>query len=297
MSSPGGLCFPEPVAPTMPELRLSVAGRDLVGVSIGAIATAFAIPGLDAAVDMGRCSPLLAAQGTVLLSHCHSDHVAGLVAWLSAHTRRYPGHTTRIVLPGERREALLTALTAWPDLDGVRRRVRLEEVLVAAAPGDRVELAGGVAAASAFAGRHHTAALGWALTLAGASRPWAVLAGDSTVEPFAKRPELLDAAVAVVDCSFVEPGTRVAARLGGHGHLSDWLELAPRLACDTLVLAHLPPEPDLSRMAAAVAGLPRGLRVVAWVAPPSSGSPWAQRGLPETSTAVADAAGPRRESE
>ena len=66
-------------------------------------------------------------------------------------------------------------------------------------------------------------------------------AGDGTVEPFRNDPALLDAEIAVVDCSFIDPGTRVAARLGGHGHLADWMELLPEINCDHLVLAHLPP--------------------------------------------------------
>ena len=36
------------------------------------------------------------------------------------------------------------------------------------------------------------------------------------IEPFRDDPGLLDSEIAVVDCSFIDPGTRVAARLGGH---------------------------------------------------------------------------------
>ena len=208
---------------------------------MAALATAFAVPSLSTAVDMGRCSAELAAQDTVLLTHCHSDHVAGLVAWLSAHTRRHRGRPTRVVVPAQRRSQLLAALSVWPDLDGVRRRVDLEQVMSPALPGTVVDLADG-ATATAFRTRHNTASLGWTLRTGSGTRPWGVIAGDGTVEPFRAEPALLDACVAVVDCSFVEPGTRVAARLGGHGHLADWLELLPDLACDALVLAHLPPE-------------------------------------------------------
>ena len=77
------------------ELRLEVDGLEVVGTSIGALATAFAVDRFKAAVDMGRCSALLAAQDTVLLTHCHADHVAGLIAWLSAHTRRFRGRPSR----------------------------------------------------------------------------------------------------------------------------------------------------------------------------------------------------------
>ena len=230
----------------------------LAGVSVGALATAFAVESFSTAIDMGRCSALLAAQETVLLTHCHSDHVAGLIAWLSAHTRRHRDLPTRVVAPAGKREELLAALEIWPDLDGVRRRVSLAEALVGVRPGDSVDLAGGTAVA--FAVRHNTTALGWALTREGAARPEYVFAGDSTVEPFRDDPGLLDAAMAVVDCSFVDPGTRVAARLGGHAHLTDWIELLPNLACDTLVLA-----PGLDHPAAVDRSPAGDRRLVSWV--------------------------------
>jgi hypothetical protein len=263
------------------ELRLQVdADTSLIGVSVAALATSFAIDRFSTAVDMGRCSALLAAQENVLLTHCHSDHVAGLIAWLSAHTRRHRGQPTRIVVPSEKRPALLAALELWPDLEGVRRRVDLAEALVGAEPGTSIALAGG-GAATAFSVRHNTTALGWAVASQTGDRPVVVIAGDSTVEPFRDDPGLLDASVAVVDCSFIETGTRVAARLGGHGHLDDWLELLPDLECDFLVLAHLQPgttaEMLLERLPE---DLPGTATVVPWVAPPApsqASSPSASR--------------------
>jgi ribonuclease BN (tRNA processing enzyme) len=247
--------FPE-LVPERWELRIEVDGRTVSGVSVAALATAFAVPEARVAVDMGRCSATLAAQDTVLLTHCHSDHVAGLIAWLSAHTRRHRGRPTRVVVPAERRGALLAALEIWPDLDGVRRRVDLDAALLPAEAGTTLNLAGGWTA-EAFEVHHNTPTLGWTVRCEDRARPFAAFAGDSSVLPFRDHPVRLDAEVAVVDCSFIDPGTRVAARLGGHGHLDDWLELLPDLSCDTLVLAHLPPEADA---AAVLDRLPEGFR-------------------------------------
>ena len=250
------------------ELRLDVDGNSIAGASVAALATAFAVDRFNTAIDMGRCSALLARQETVLLTHCHSDHVAGLIAWLSAHTRRHRDRPTRVVVPAQRRNELLAALQIWPDLDGVRRRIDLDVTLVSALPGDTVELAG-CGTAKAFAVRHNTASLGWAITADDEIRSTLVFAGDGTVEPFRTDPALLDAQIAVVDCSFIDPGTRVAARLGGHGHLADWIELLPELTCDALVLAHLQPETTaeggLDRLPE---HLPGTAIVVPWVAPP-----------------------------
>ncbi len=250
------------------ELQLEISEATLAGVSIAALATAFAVDRFSTAIDMGRCSALLAAQETVLLTHCHSDHVAGLIAWLSAHTRRHRGRPTRVVVPDGRRAELLAALEIWPDLDGVRRRVDLGRAMVSAAPGTVIELADG-GSARAFAVRHNTASLGWALGCGGSPRPAMVFAGDGTVEPFRTDPSLLDAEVAVVDCSFIDPGTRVAARLGGHGHIMDWIELLPDLSCDALVLAHLPPEATAEAILERLPeDLPGTATIVPWLAGP-----------------------------
>ncbi len=246
------------------ELVLDLGSARIVGGSVAALATAFAIEPLGAAVDIGRCSAVLAAQPTVLLTHCHADHVAGLIAWLSARARRFRGAGCRVVVPAGRRDALLEALSRWPDLDGVRRRLDLRETVVPAVPGECIDLGNG-AWAEPFAVHHGVPSLGWRVGQRGERRPLAVFAGDGTVLPFRDDPGLLDAQAAVVECSFVEPGYRVAARLGGHAHLADWLELAPRLRCDRLVLAHLPPDLDPVRLETLVAAADaQGPPLVAW---------------------------------
>jgi ribonuclease BN (tRNA processing enzyme) len=249
------------------ELEWREGSDRLIGRSTAALATAWAVPRWGVAVDMGRCSPVLAAQGTVLLTHCHADHSAGLIAWLSARVLRIGDTAPRIVVPAERRDTLLSALTAWPDLSSVRRRVDLEAVVIPAEAGNTVALTGD-GAATAFPIRHSVPSLGWKVgPKTDGAEPWAVLAGDSTVEPFVADPDLLTGHLAIVDCSFVDPGRRVAARLAGHGHLADWLDLAPRLRCRHLILAHLPPEVDAPRMEEllAEAAVPTSVTLVGWV--------------------------------
>jgi phosphoribosyl 1,2-cyclic phosphodiesterase len=252
----------------VPELRLDLGGLTVVGMSLGSLATAFAVPEAGVAVDMGRCSRVLADQPTVLVTHCHSDHAAGLLAWLSARTLRPDAAASRVVVPAPRREALLAAVSAWPDLRRVHRFMDLQEVVVAAEPGDRIELPGG-GWARAFATRHTVPSLGWQLRVGGSSRPRLVFTGDTSVDPVRAEPELLATDAAVVDCSFVGRGERLAARLSGHGHLQDWLELLPDLPCTTLVLAHLPADVAARQLRAATDGLvPAGRTVVPWLAEP-----------------------------
>ncbi len=204
----------------------------------------------------------------MLLTHCHSDHVAGLVAWLSAHTRHYQGAPTRVFIPAERRDPLLEALRIWPELEGVRRRVDLDQVLIPVRSGDRVDLAGD-GWARAFEVHHSVPSVGWAIGANRSPRPDFVFAGDGTVLPFQADPSLLDARLAVVDCSFVADGTRVAARLGGHAHIQDWLQIHPDLPCDILVLAHLPADARADQIRSMLDDIDgRGPLIVPWLEAP-----------------------------
>jgi ribonuclease BN (tRNA processing enzyme) len=253
--------------PALADLELEWRGITVAGASVAALATAFAIDAFKTAIDMGRCSPLLARQETVLLTHCHSDHLAGLVAWLSAHTRRFPGAVTRVVVPAERRLDLYRALELWPDLDGVRRRIDLDRAIVGAQPGDAFDLDGG-AQARAFRVNHSSPSLGWRIHHDDPHRPLFVFCGDGTVLPFAEQPQLLDGGCAFVDCTFVDAGTRVAARLGGHAHLDDWITLLPAIGCEVLVLTHLPFETTVADLEARLHQIREvGPQIIPWLAP------------------------------
>jgi hypothetical protein len=64
----------------------------------------------------------------------------------------------------------------------------------------------------------------------------------------------------------------VAARLGGHGHLQDWIELLPVLRCDALVLAHLPAEATADQITRLVGNIEEGPLIVPWLDPGRAGS-------------------------
>jgi len=247
-----------------PELELRVAGLTLRGTSVAARATAFAVPAMGVALDVGRMSPTMAEQPVVLLSHGHLDHLSGVLAYLNVRARFHTGEPTRLVAPDAVAGALRLALAVMPGMESVRKRLRLEDVIVGAVPGDTVALARGTA--TAFALDHGVPALGWSLRLPRAPRSGLVYAADGSTAPFAADPALLDARVAIVECTFVERNRRVAARLAKHAHLKDWVEIAPSLRCDHLVLAHLPPLPA-AEIGALVAPLAERLtgRLIAWV--------------------------------
>ena len=57
--------------------KLSLAGFNLEGLSIGGQETCIAIPSLRVAFDIGRCPQRAVFQDTLLISHSHLDHLVG----------------------------------------------------------------------------------------------------------------------------------------------------------------------------------------------------------------------------
>jgi ribonuclease Z len=263
----GEVLFPAPVGGALlPELEMRLGDLTVHGASLAARATAFAVPELGVALDLGRLTPRLAAQPVVLLSHGHLDHLSAVLAYLNLRARFHREEPPRLYAPETVAEPLQAALALMPGMESVRKRLVLDELIRVAEPGVAVPL--GQGSATPFALDHSVPTLGWALRREGRERPALVYCADSTTVPFAAAPELLDADVAIVECTFVEPNRRIAARLSKHAHLLDWVELAPRLDCDMLVLAHLPVvgRDDLARLLVPLAAALRA-RLVAWTAP------------------------------
>ncbi len=262
--SVGSIAYPAAVDVALPaELEARLGAVTLRGTSVAARATAFAVPELGACLDIGRLTEALVAQPVVLLSHGHLDHLSGILAYLNVRARFHPASPPRVVAPAGVAEALRAALAVMPGMESVRKRVPLDQAIVPAVPGQSFELTGG--SATAFAADHGPGALGWALRLTGRQRPVLGYAGDGSVEPFRADPGLLDADAAVVECTFVEPNRRIAARMARHAHVLDWIEVAPALRCDRLVLAHLPvlPSSDLEALTAPLAAVVAG-ELILW---------------------------------
>lgn len=256
--------FPGAVGDVAPrELEITLEGVTLRGTSVAARATAFAVPELGVALDLGRLSPTIAAQPVVLVSHTHLDHFSAVLAYLNLRARFWPAEPPRLLVPAEVAEPLKAALRLFPGVESVRKRMDVDAAIVGVEEGVQVPLPGGWA--EPFAADHGRPSLGWRLYRGGGNRPALVFAGDGTTEPFVARPELLDGAAAVVECTYLEENRRIVARLARHAHLKDWVELAPYLTCDTLVLAHLPElgREELERAARPLAQVFRG-RIVLW---------------------------------
>jgi len=261
------ILLPDPCGDSSPAvLRLGLGDFTLTGVSVAARATGFVVEELGVVLDLGRMSPLVAAQPLVLLSHGHLDHLAAVLAYLNVRARFHPDEAPLVLAPAAVAWSLRQALAVMPGMESVRRRLDLERVLVGMEAGDGRVVHG--LEIQAFAVDHGVPALGWSLRRSGADRWDVVFAGDGSTAPFVSDPGVLDARVAMVECTFAEPNRRLAARFARHAHLLDWVELAPGLRCDTLVVTHLPELPGsrLRELAAPLAAAFAG-RLVLWAQP------------------------------
>jgi ribonuclease Z len=259
--------FPRTVGEAFPsELELRVGSLTVRGTSVAARATAFSVPSFGVALDVGRMTPAIAQQPVVLLSHGHLDHLSGILAYFNVRARFHRRKPPRLYAPEGVAAGLRQALAVMPGMESVRRLLRLEDVIVGVSAGDRVPVPGGWA--QAFAVDHGVPTLGWVLRRPRRRRPEVVFASDGSTQPFAADPGLLDARVALVECTFVQNNRRVAARMAAHAHLKDWIEIAPRLGCDRLVLTHLPPM-EVGELAVLAEPLAKALpgELVLWVTP------------------------------
>jgi ribonuclease Z len=235
----------------------------LRGVSVGGIYTSLHVPELDVGFDVGMPLRSMVGVRTLLLSHGHVDHAGALPAFLGI--RALHGHHAplRVVMPEEIVEDLLHSLEAMSRL----QRWPLDIEAVGLAPGQEVALRGDLMV-RAFKTFHPVPSLGYHLTrrvkklkaeFAGmtsdqirrskeagedmfdvVSRVELAYATDTLVQVLDHTPQLAEARVLVLECTFLDQRKTVeAARSGCHIHLDELLERAHLLSNPHIVLMHL----------------------------------------------------------
>lgn len=195
------------------------------------------------------------------MTHGHLDHALGAAYVLSQRTR-HQGKGTRVLCPAE----------VLPDLDAMLRAAgRMEGTeyvyeLTGLASGDRVDV-GRRLRVEAFATDHVVPSLGYHLVrvkhrlrepyrgLPGTELARLRAAGEATEEPveelaltycgdtgagvFELEPRLFEAAVLVLECTFLGEEKRESAALYKHLHLEDLVARRERFRNRALVLHHL----------------------------------------------------------
>ena len=276
-------------------VRIEAAGIVIEGVSLAGHESFYKLPGLHLLLEFGRAPEDTVSYATVLLSHGHLDHAAGLAHHASR--RRLAGlPPARVFVPAE----------AVPDIETwVAASERLEDVsygieILAARPGESAQLRRDLLVRF-LPGRHRVATVGYLLceirnklrdefigrsgaeiaALRGQGveitrreeMPLLAYPGDCGVEIFEAVPELFTARVLLIECSFLLPEDVGRARGYGHLHLDDFLERADLFENEAVVLTHFSQRYHPDEIRRALERLPPRLaaRVVAFLPTDSQG--------------------------
>jgi ribonuclease Z len=210
---------------------------------------------------VGRGALQLAGSRDVFLSHGHLDHALGLPFVLSQRSLHQLAHT-RVFCPAEIAEPLAAFVAAAERLE----RAAYRYDLVPLAPGDRVEVARGLAV-EAFATDHVVPSLGFhlwrgrrrlaaefaelpreeliALRERGVETTqviedlWLTYCGDTGPAVFERESRLFGAKVLMLECTFLGEDQREHGRRFKHLHLEDIARWAGELRNEAVVLHHL----------------------------------------------------------
>jgi ribonuclease Z len=260
-----------------------LAGHRIEALSVGGVETCHQLPGFNLAMDIGRCPPGVERLGTLLLTHGHIDHAAGLPYYVSLRGMMHLA-PPRVFVPEESREILGDILRSWARLQSDALRCEL----VGVQPGDVLPLSKH-RFARAFRSPHRIACVGYTLFQEGrqrrpelahlseaelealarrgeqvheqVTRPEICFPGDTSAEVIDLEETVTTARVLLLECTFLgEHVARDKARRGGHVHLEDLAERAHLFRNEAILLTHFSRRHSRAEIEAAVrARLPESL--------------------------------------
>lgn len=218
------------------------------------------LPQFRLALDIGRPHRLLPPVTTACISHGHLDHLGGLAYWASQRYLNSMGPATLLV-PESIVQDVTELLAVHARLEGGKPYdINIKPVSASATHPLRTDFD-----LEFFPTDHWVPTLGSRLLwtrrrllpeLAGAEpeelaalRESGSVITSEVVTPLMSygadtgpglftNDQALDAEVVLLECSFWSDGDLERARTYGHLHISDLLEIAPRLRCKHLVLLH-----------------------------------------------------------
>ena len=248
---------------TLRQLQLASSWGNLllVGGSRAGESTVILMPPLHLGLDPGRAHRAIPPMRTMVLSHGHMDHLGGLGYWASQrYLNSMPPATLVVPEPIENDVKALLAL--WARLEGGEP---YQVTVVPVADGERHQLRRDMEL-HFFATDHWVPTLGTQVIwhkhrlrpdFAHLSEPeiadrrragvevtedisMTILAycADSGPALIDTRPEVFNAEIVLVECSFFRPADRDRASRYGHTHLADLKPHLKNFKCRHLVLLH-----------------------------------------------------------
>ncbi len=231
------------------------------GLSIAGEETVVQIPELDVVFDIGRCPRAALTSPYCALSHGHMDHSAGLPYYFSQRQFQGMGTGTCICHP-DLAPLIHDVMQSFMKLEGQKTPYEVAPL----APDDETLIKPNIHL-RAFKTAHTPTSLGYVAVerrtkllpeLAGLPQeqimarkekgepitreveiPLVCFTGDTMWGDHFDRPDVLQAKVMIVECTFLEPGHKSRAAVGMHLHLSDVVNLLSKCEAEAVVLTHL----------------------------------------------------------
>ena len=262
-------------------VRIEAGGLEIEGVSIAGHESFYKLPAFRCLLEFGRAPDDVVSYSTICLTHGHLDHAAGL-AHHSSRRRLARMPPARVFAP----EEAVPDLEAWLAISHRLENVDYGVHVTPAIPGEKVLLRNDLSL-TFLPGRHRVPTVGYlfsevkrklldglvgragdeiaALRSGGTEvtrveeTPLLAYPGDCGVEIFDAAPEILQARVLLIECSFLGADDQDRARDYAHIHLDDIIRRASLFQNEAIVLTHFSMRYRPAEILEALERLPSGL--------------------------------------
>ncbi len=241
--------------------ELKVGGLTLRGVAQGGVETCLMVPELRLMFDVGRCPPGALKYDTILCSHGHQDHLAGL-PYLVSQRGLMSKPPPDVHYPVEIERPLHRIFEAWSEIEGFALQVNLH----AHGPGEQFEV-GSDLTVKTLRTTHRVPSLAYEIEretkklkpqlrglegvelqrlkhegvdITEVSRSSLLcVTGDSQIEFMLDHPDVRTCKVLVHEVTaWDERRDRATTREWGHTHVDEMIEHAEKFEGEALVLVH-----------------------------------------------------------